>query len=120
VARSRKRPAESGDTPSFAATPLMHRIREMILSGELAPGQRVTEEAVANLLGVSRTPVRKILPMLAAQGLLLPAGRPPRLRRAGVQRQGELGSIGIALAPRGPSRTHVGHCGSIRARAQCS
>ena len=27
--------------------PLMNRIREMILSGELSPGQRVTEEALA-------------------------------------------------------------------------
>jgi GntR family transcriptional regulator of vanillate catabolism len=53
----------------------MHRIREMIFNGELAPGQRVTEEAVADLLGVSRTPVRNLLPMLALQGLLLPAGR---------------------------------------------
>lgn len=55
--------------------PLLNRIKEMILSGELAPGQRVTEEALAEKLGVSRTPVRNILPSLAIQGLLEPAGR---------------------------------------------
>lgn len=47
----------------------------MILSGELAPGQRVTEEALAEQLGVSRTPIRNILPSLATQGLLQPVGK---------------------------------------------
>jgi GntR family transcriptional regulator of vanillate catabolism len=55
--------------------PLMNRVREMILSGELAPGQRVTEEGLADQLGVSRTPVRNILPTLASQGFLQPVGR---------------------------------------------
>ncbi len=53
----------------------MSRVREMILSGELAPGQRVTEEGLAELLGVSRTPVRNVLPTLASQGFLRPVGR---------------------------------------------
>lgn len=46
------------------------RIREMILRGELAPGQRVAEAPLADLLGVSRTPVRQALPLLAQEGLL--------------------------------------------------
>jgi GntR family transcriptional regulator of vanillate catabolism len=46
------------------------RIREMILRGELAPGQRVAEAPLADLLGMSRTPVRQALPMLAQEGLL--------------------------------------------------
>jgi len=53
----------------------MNRVKEMILSGELAPGQRVTEEALAEQLGVSRTPIRNILPSLATQGLLQPVGK---------------------------------------------
>ena len=53
----------------------MNRVREMILSGEPAPGQRVTEEGPADQLGVSRTPIRNILPMLASQGFLQPVGR---------------------------------------------
>ena len=47
------------------------RIREMILRGELAPGQRVAEAPLADRLGVSRTPVRQALPLLAQEGLLL-------------------------------------------------
>jgi GntR family transcriptional regulator of vanillate catabolism len=46
------------------------RIREMILRGELAPGQRVAEAPLAEQLGMSRTPVRQALPLLAQEGLL--------------------------------------------------
>ena len=46
------------------------RIREMILRGDLAPGQRVAEAPLAEQLGMSRTPVRQALPLLANEGLL--------------------------------------------------
>lgn len=46
------------------------RIREMILHGELAPGERVREVELATKLGVSRTPVRESLPILAQEGVL--------------------------------------------------
>jgi len=46
------------------------RIREMILRGELGPGERVAEAPLAELLGMSRTPVRQALPVLAQEGLL--------------------------------------------------
>ena len=46
------------------------RIREMILQGELSPGQRVREVELASKLGVSRTPVRESLPILAREGVL--------------------------------------------------
>ena len=46
------------------------RIREMILHGELTPGQRVREVELASNLGVSRTPVRESLPILAQEGML--------------------------------------------------
>lgn len=51
------------------------RLREMILRGELAPGKRLAEEALAERLGVSRTPIRQALPALAREGLLAAAGR---------------------------------------------
>ncbi len=47
------------------------RIREMILNGKLAPGQRVAEAPLADLLGVSRTPVRQALPLLEREGVLI-------------------------------------------------
>jgi GntR family transcriptional regulator, vanillate catabolism transcriptional regulator len=49
-------------------------IREMILQGELVPGERVAEAPVARRLGMSRTPVRQALPSLAREGLLEAAG----------------------------------------------
>ena len=51
-------------------TRAVFRIREMILRGELLPGQRVAEAGLAELLGISRTPVRQALPALAEEGLL--------------------------------------------------
>jgi GntR family transcriptional regulator, vanillate catabolism transcriptional regulator len=51
------------------------QLREMILRGRLQPGQRVTEVMLAELLGISRTPVRQALPVLAREGLLIESGR---------------------------------------------
>ncbi len=56
-------------------SPLLNQICEMILSGELAPGERITEVGLAEKLGVSRTPIRSALPMLAADGYLEPVGK---------------------------------------------
>jgi GntR family transcriptional regulator, vanillate catabolism transcriptional regulator len=49
-------------------------VREMILRGGLKPGQRITEVMLAQLLGMSRTPVRQALPVLAREGLLVESG----------------------------------------------
>jgi GntR family transcriptional regulator of vanillate catabolism len=51
------------------------RIRELIVEGILPPGSRVAEAAIAERLGVSRTPIRSALPALASEGLLEPAGK---------------------------------------------
>ncbi len=45
-------------------------IRERIVSGALARGERVHQEDIAVELGVSRTPVREALRRLAAEGLV--------------------------------------------------
>lgn len=47
------------------------QMRELILRGELSPGERITEESIALRLGVSRTPIRQVLPALAREGLLV-------------------------------------------------
>ncbi len=52
------------------------QMREMILSGELAPGSRVQEVMLAARLGVSRTPVRLSLSVLEQEGLV--RGEPNR------------------------------------------
>ncbi|MCD9028732.1 GntR family transcriptional regulator [Luteimonas sp. BDR2-5] len=58
------------------------RIREMILRGGLAPGQRVAEAPLAEQLGMSRTPVRQALPLLAQEGLLARHGTRGHVVRA--------------------------------------
>jgi DNA-binding GntR family transcriptional regulator len=45
-------------------------IRETIVSGEYAPGAGLSEVALSDELGVSRTPVREALKQLAAEGLV--------------------------------------------------
>ncbi len=47
-------------------------LRELILGGELARGERLSENAMVERLGVSRTPVRAALARLAEEGLLEP------------------------------------------------
>ncbi|MFX9069559.1 GntR family transcriptional regulator, partial [Acinetobacter baumannii] len=50
---------------------ILLKLREMILNGELAPGARVAEIPGAGRLGVSRTPVRYALGVLAGEGLIV-------------------------------------------------
>ena len=45
-------------------------IRNLILQGELKPGERVLEQEIADVLGVSRGPVRESLRQLEQEGLL--------------------------------------------------
>jgi DNA-binding GntR family transcriptional regulator len=45
-------------------------LRELITEGELAPGTRLNERALGERLGVSRTPLREALRLLAADGLV--------------------------------------------------
>ena len=45
-------------------------LRELILTGQLAPGARIAELTLVNLLGVSRTPIREALLRLEQEGLV--------------------------------------------------
>jgi DNA-binding GntR family transcriptional regulator len=46
-------------------------LREMILSGVLQPGQRITEQQVAHDVGTSQGPVREAFASLCQEGLLI-------------------------------------------------
>lgn len=50
-------------------------IKMLIITGQLAPGSRVTEGDLANLLKVSRTPIREALSRLDRDGFVLPRTR---------------------------------------------
>ena len=61
--------------PSATASPtlpfaLAKRLREMIIEGALEPGCRLNERVLCERLGVSRTPLREALRMLASEGLV--------------------------------------------------
>lgn len=45
-------------------------LKEALFNGRLAPGQQLTEEGVAEFLGVSRTPAREALAILFQEGIL--------------------------------------------------
>lgn len=52
-------------------------LRDLIVNGRIAPGSKITERDVADLLGISRMPARDALMELEAQGLIAskPGGR---------------------------------------------
>jgi GntR family transcriptional regulator, transcriptional repressor for pyruvate dehydrogenase complex len=59
------------DNPRGLAHGLVERVKERILAGELAPGDRLpTESALAEEFGVSRTVVREAVSRLQAAGLV--------------------------------------------------
>ena len=49
---------------------LAESIADSVLSGEFAPGFRLDENALADRFGVSRTPVREAIRLLASTGLI--------------------------------------------------
>ncbi|WP_245243330.1 GntR family transcriptional regulator [Pararhodobacter sp. SW119] len=61
------------------------RLRQMILAGALPAGTRLQEQALAERLGVSRTPVREAIGRLHAEGLVArPSGGAPVVHRITV------------------------------------
>src|SRR5512144_1372615 len=61
-------------TPVFAEGALYERVaeqlRERILAHTLAPGSWIDEQALTAELGISRTPLREALKVLASEGLV--------------------------------------------------
>jgi DNA-binding GntR family transcriptional regulator len=52
-----------------ASERIANQLRDAILAGEIAPGERIRQEEVAERLGTSRLPVREALRILEAEGL---------------------------------------------------
>lgn len=49
---------------------VFNTLREAILKGELVPGERLMENALADRMGVSRTPIREAIRKLELEGLV--------------------------------------------------
>ena len=54
---------------------VFNTLRQAILKGELKPGERLMEIALADKLGVSRTPIREAIRKLELEGLVVMAPR---------------------------------------------
>lgn len=61
--------ADPQQTEPATHTVLM-RLREMIVTGKIAPDTKLRAEALATALDVSRTPIRSALAVLSAEGLV--------------------------------------------------
>lgn len=55
---------------STLISPIYEKVKSMILTNELKPGQKIIQEKIASELGVSRTPLNKALQMLEFEMLL--------------------------------------------------
>jgi DNA-binding GntR family transcriptional regulator len=76
------------------------QIRAMIYDGELAAGDKVLIETLAQRLNISRTPVREALWQLAAEGLVTVAARVGAfVRQIGPRETEDIYRIKIAVEP---------------------
>lgn len=54
--------------PQTAQQAVLVELRQLILSGEMAPGSQIVQDAIAERLGLSRVPVREALKILEGEG----------------------------------------------------
>ena len=94
-------------------------LAQRIITGESAPGERLTEPRLAELAGVSRSPVREALRILAGEGLVEITPAPWRAghARRGARRPGAVrlpAAARAALRVRGRGGDHAGRRGRAR------
>src|SRR5580693_4466680 len=64
--------SEDGTRPAEASLhgEIVSRLRDYVVEGNIAGGARVPERQLCELFGISRTPLREALKVLAAEGLI--------------------------------------------------
>jgi DNA-binding GntR family transcriptional regulator len=77
---------------------LVIQLRDLIVEGEIEPGARISERLLCERFGVSRTPLREVLKVLASEGLvdLLP-NRGARVARLNDKDVGDMFEVVAAL-----------------------
>ena len=77
---------------------LVIQLRDLIVEGEIEPGARISERLLCERFGVSRTPLREVLKVLASEGLvdLLP-NRGARVARLDDRDVGDMFEVMAAL-----------------------
>jgi DNA-binding GntR family transcriptional regulator len=90
---------ERGDRVTLA----YRRLRELIVTGRLAPGSRIIETSVANRLNVSRTPVRAALQRLQQEGYVIVTspGQQSRMAVAPLTQEDAIELFGMVSAVEG-------------------
>ncbi|MEM1130060.1 MAG: GntR family transcriptional regulator [Pseudomonadota bacterium] len=63
-------PRRIGIARPALAVEVADALRELILEGELAEGEKIREKELTERFGVSRTPLREAMKMLASEGLI--------------------------------------------------
>jgi len=90
---ARTESAASAEEPSLHGE-ILARLRDYIVEGNIPDGGRMPERQLCDMLGISRTPLREALKVLAAEGLveLLP-NRGARVRQLSEYDLGELFNV---------------------------
>ncbi|MAM13870.1 MAG: GntR family transcriptional regulator [Rhizobiaceae bacterium] len=89
---------QSRSAPSSNTEAVTKRLRHLIMTGEISPGDRLTEVGLARLLDVSRTPVRLALARLEQEDLV--QGEPHRgfrVRRFTIEEMREIIEVRATL-----------------------
>ncbi len=64
-----EKPLRADDRP--LAETVAARIRDLLIAGEFAPGEKLSEQHVADRFGISRNTLREVYRLLTSQGLLV-------------------------------------------------
>jgi len=86
-----RRPPRAIERPKPLHEAVGERLRNLIVHGDLAVGERLNDAKLASLLNVSRTPIREAIKLLASEGLVdLFPGRGARVGAFSLDSVGEL------------------------------
>lgn len=98
VAKCQQNAEEAGNGGGTLAEQVYRRLSEAILAGELAPGSKISEPALARQYGVSRGPLREALHRLQERKLITrSANQGPRIVRPSAEALAELFVVREAL-----------------------
>src|SRR5690349_10724331 len=109
---ARPKHSHAPQSPRPRAVDVERAMAQWILSGELSAGQKLTEQEIAERLGVSRGPVREALRALAEAGLLeIEPNRGASVRKVDLNEALEIHDVYSALeelAARNAARSRSG------------
>jgi DNA-binding GntR family transcriptional regulator len=90
------------ERPSSIREAAYRHLRGAILAGSLIPGERISEPALAETLGLSRTPIREALQTLAKEGLVeVTPHKGARVRQLSVKEIEEVYQVRAVLESEG-------------------